>query len=141
MVSTKFMKGHPKAGSNTDFSSKIINEIKRHTIRGNYQYWKNIADKINKGEGYLSLRCWSEKPYRSKQVDFAEYSEIRVEPLTFKKNADGSKAIIKIKDKIFTGADLEKIAKNDGFDNVQDLIDWFPEKFSGCIIHFLPNDY
>jgi hypothetical protein len=79
MVSKHFMKGHPRAGQFTYFSEEIFSgchlnphatfsqEIissgmyhtaipKIHTIRENYEYWARIAEEVNAGRGFLSLR-------------------------------------------------------------------------------------
>lgn len=78
-LSKKFMKGHPKCGQKTDFSSKFakgqlgynyeLNKI--HTIRCNYGFWKKRIKEVEEGKAILSIREWSDKPYRSKQNTIA----------------------------------------------------------------------
>ena len=57
-------------GYQTNFVDKIINKEKKHTLRSNYEYWRQRFEKINSGEACLSLRYWQGLPYRSKQVEF-----------------------------------------------------------------------
>lgn len=44
---------------------------KLHTIRANYDFWAKRFKKIEAGEACLSIRQWTGKPYRSKQVEIA----------------------------------------------------------------------
>ena len=68
MISENFPKYHQKAGEPTFFARKIEEGKKIHTIRQNYELWNKRAEKINKGEAILSIRKWSGKAYRSKQI-------------------------------------------------------------------------
>ena len=69
-VSRTFPATHPRRGEATGFTQKITSQKKLHTIRANYSLWKKRFQKIEAGEACLSLRYWSGKPYRSKQVEF-----------------------------------------------------------------------
>ena len=92
IVSRTFPSTHKRKGDETYFVEKILNELndtsfqyqqfdriaklgvggrKLHTIRGNYPLWKKRFEEIEKGEACLSLRYWSGKPYKSKQVEIA----------------------------------------------------------------------
>ena len=96
-LSKTFPKWHPRAGEPTYFKEKIYNAgvlmsgpvdyklpanskdpnvIKLHTLRGNYNRWNKIFEQIYAGEACLSLRVWSGKPYRSKQIEIARLTEI-----------------------------------------------------------------
>src|SRR5690554_4930802 len=81
-LSRTFPGTHPRKGEQTLFVAMLIEVLKwnpdnpklggkLHTIRGNFPLWEKRFKKIEKGEACLSLRYWSEKPYRSKQVEFA----------------------------------------------------------------------
>lgn len=159
--SRTFPAHHPKAGQPTWFVDKILHSISfpdyKHSIdidnpakyttirRGNL--WK-VGDKV-------SARYWSEIPYRSKQVEFAQL-EVRK---TWKfetalwigcnsKNCystwymDGKEIGVLSKDLLHTeGWDLiNTIAENDGL-SITDLLSWFkhPSNFNGQIICWNEN--
>ena len=70
---------HVRNGEPTGFKDKFLAAIgksncvwlKLHTIRANYELWKKRFDEIATGKAQLSIRQWSGKPYRSKQVELA----------------------------------------------------------------------
>lgn len=132
LMSTHFMKDHPRAGDPTGFEDKILSGEKIHTIRGNYPYWKKRVDQINRGDAVLSVRKWSGKPYRSKQVEICQFEEvgiqkIRIEELPY---VDGGYQPTVI------------IAHRDGLE-VRDFTAWFADKvpFEGALIHFTDFKY
>lgn len=49
--------------------------VKLHTIRGNYDLWSKRFEKIYAGKACLSLRCWSGKPYHSKQMEICKLTK------------------------------------------------------------------
>lgn len=174
--SRHFPKGHPKAGQRTYFVEKIYKSIwdahkgstnplhpyweqydqafpvtgdfnenihqhqpKHHTIRAGSR-WK-VGDMI-------SLRVWSDKPYRSKQIEFAQVEVKKVWPISI--HIVGNELLWQLPG-IGSGAfdilsdGLKIIARNDGL-KVQDFIDWFsihPKKksqlFTGQIICWSDN--
>ena len=142
ILSRKFLKGHPKAGTDTDFEDAVLSVIdktyndtvhliqiitdqkpKHHTIRFGRR-WKT-GDKA-------SLRVWSGKPYASKQRVMAPDVTLRVVDIL----VDYDQGIImvdyeKINHQILhlcylsSGcSDLKMIAANDGL-SAQDFLDWF----------------
>lgn len=82
-LSKVFPATHPRAGEQTEFESAFnagqdtpkrdtfSKYIKRHTIRANYEFWRKRFEKIGKGEACLSIRQWTGKPYRSRQLEIA----------------------------------------------------------------------
>ena len=42
---------------------------------------------------------------------------------------------------VLTNKQIEQLAKNDGFDSVQDFFNWFNEDFNGRIIHWTDFKY
>lgn len=70
-LAKRFPATHPKKGTPTHFFTKILQEEKLHTIRGNYDLWKRRIDKINAGKAVLSIREWTGIPYRSPQRELA----------------------------------------------------------------------
>ncbi len=139
--SKQFPKDHPKEGQQTHFVQKVLHSLlpdsyepatgigwpaKLHTIRAGNR-WK-VGD-------MASLRVWSDKPYRSKQVEFAQVEIMKIWPVTiiiddiFNPICSGDKVL---------PAGL--IARNDGLET-DDFTNWFkihPKKagaiFTGQII-------
>ena len=76
-LSQVFPATHFKAGEPTGFKEKVEAAIKQlegewwklHTIRANCELWAKRFEKIATGEACLSIRMWTGKPYRSKQVE------------------------------------------------------------------------
>lgn len=130
-ISEYFPKKHSRSGEETKFVNLIAVWSKIHTIRGNYELWAKRAEKINKGEAVLSVRCWTGKPYNSKQREVFVFEKIGVEKLQL----DVLGWFI---DDIDTDYHLEDFAKNDGL-SVEDFKEWFKgDNFCEpkAIIHF-----
>lgn len=83
-LSQVFPSTHARAGEPTGFeaafragqvfnrgSECLYRHPKLHTIRANYDFWAKRFEKIAAGEACLSIRQWTGKPYRSKQVELA----------------------------------------------------------------------
>ena len=106
--------------------------IKKHTIRAGKR-WK-VGDKF-------SPRVWCGKPYRSPQIIFAPYMEIKkIWDFKIRTSRDQSYFLLNdIKIRPYDTQDeiilLNDIANNDGLDFVY-FLDWFkyPNDFSGQII-------
>ncbi|MFR0677272.1 hypothetical protein [Dysgonomonas mossii] len=141
-LSKFFLKEHPKSGQKTDFIKKLKEGIKIHTIRGNYELWEKRIKEVQEGKAILSIRQWSEKPYRSKQ-------EIIMQ-LTAK---DGVSCQCLDCDKPFAleidgkplkyQPEMVQLANNDGLD-YEDFDSWFDiDKTTGkkAIIHFTKFRY
>lgn len=135
--SRHFPKGHPKAGQPTYFVEKVFASLKDIIIPDPLAIpgfiWAQYEDcKLPKGHtirsgsrfspgDMASLRVWSDKPYRSKQIEFAQVEvkkvwsvEIVISHTWWSFKIDGK----------FFGGDVAKIANNDGLE-LQDFIDWF----------------
>jgi len=119
MVSKVFPKTHPKAGIDTNFVMKINAGIKKHTIRNNYDFWKNRIDNVKAGTAYISIRIWTGLPYKSKQFEVRKLYGF-----------DG----IDLQKIVFDGANwfatnilnTNILANNDGLE-LDDFNDWFKE--------------
>ena len=140
-VSRIFPKYHKRAGQQTWFVEKINNarmpisdepimSKKIHTIRANYELWKERAKQINDGKAILSIRYWSGKPYKSEQVEFCQLTKIGLQKLDNPTNylwaeIDGKKC------------NWEDVAKNDGL-AFYDFCEWFKniQNRPMAIIHF-----
>jgi hypothetical protein len=149
-VSRKFPKGHQCAGDETGFIDAITNGLhsigvdrKIHTMRHNYDLWEKRFKQINEGKAQLSIRYWSEKPYRSKQV------------ILFTLDRSHGIGLQKLKmgligwhiDNVITCHTFEEFAKNDGLSK-GDWYDWFRESIERgskseplAIIHFTKFRY
>ena len=132
MISTQFQKGHSKEGLPTDFLGKIDRDIKIHTIRENYEYWKKRFQKITTGEGHLSLRTWEGKPYKSKQI---------IHKILQNHHGVGLQKVEKTSNGLLIdnkSVNIKKISINDGLE-VQDFTEWFnhiPNGKTMALIHF-----
>lgn len=69
IISKHFPKTHPRAVEPTNFDKAIKYYEKIHTIRGNYELWEKRIQEVQKGKAVLSIRQWTGKPYRSKQIE------------------------------------------------------------------------
>lgn len=139
-VSRFFPSTHVRMGEETGFPDKIIHGEKIHTIRANYTLWKKRFDEIDKGNACLSIRYWSGKPYRSKQVEIKRLTNkdgIGIQGISFL-NGDILNPFIGN-----TAKSLSEIAKNDGL-SVSDFRGWFINYDLSkqlIIIHFTKNRY
>lgn len=137
-VSQYFPKYHKKKGQPTGFPVAIKNRHKIHTIRSNYDLWKKRFEKINAGKAVLSVRVWSGKPFRSKQIEIFKYDKTH------------NIGIEKLEDPtIFLFAPIEGknidwdlVAKNDGL-SFEDFCEWFKVRSKNpmAIIHFTDFRY
>lgn len=134
MISQRFPQTHKRKGENTYFPGQILDRMKIHTIRSNYDLWAKRIAKVNAGEAILSLRHWYEKPYRSPQIEFLQYESIGIEKLTF----PSGEFSVRFVNGHPCFATAEEIAKNDGLSFI-DFVEWFKDydltKPMG-IIHF-----
>ena len=147
-VAKHFPQDHPRAGQPTDFRPRIIDAAgytclgptKLHTARGNYEFWANRINEINKGRGVLSLRQWTGKPYATPQKEFLQLTEVGIQKIEITSLIKHKKPrpFVYVDGK---QVDLDTFACNDGFDHTQDLLDWFPSQFSGALIHFTNFKY
>ena len=121
-VSEFFPKTHIKGGLPTGFINSIINNTKKHTIRGNYDLWAKRFDKINRCEACLSIRYWSGKPYNSPQIEVFKLDktdDIGIQKILF----DDYLYSCLIDGKRFS-VSSECIAENDGL-TPSDFEQWF----------------
>lgn len=119
-ISQTFPKTHPDAGNQTYFVGNIKQEIKKHTIRSNYELWEKRFKNIQEGKAVLSVRVWTGKPYNSPQKEvfrFTNADGIGIEKIQFKR----------IPNDFFIGdrrIDSFLLAENDGLTPYQ-FKDWF----------------
>ena len=119
MIAKNFLAYHKRAGQATDFEIKIKEKVKNHTIRPNYEKWKEKIEEVKSGKAELVLKQWEGRPYHSTPNKLSIYDDkddVDVSKLT--KTADGFFVNDTIK------VEPEDLAKNDGL-SLQDFEDWF----------------
>lgn len=133
------------ATRNCDSSGYKIDNFrkKRHTIRANYFLWEKRIAEVERGEACLSLRQWTDKPYRSKQIEIARLTKddgVGIQRLRF---PEGDIASPIVRGSRFCMLDLEVLSSNDGL-SYTDWYGWF-KKYDltqpMAIIHFTPFRY
>jgi hypothetical protein len=163
--SRHFHKGHPKAGQPTFFVEKVMaclaDRIPDWTMYDHftqydwYEYYNCTMPKghiIRAGHHWkpgdmASLRIWSDKPYRSKQIEFAQVEVKKVWDVEIW-TTDGDRMSIGLPE--IPGVQMRllpigDIATNDGLE-YRDFEEWFnvhPKKkhhvFTGQIICWSPK--
>lgn len=119
MIAKQFLAYHYDAGKPTNFETKIKSKDKIHTIRGNFEKWKQKIDEVNSGKAELVLKEWSGKPYRTPQTKLFVYDHtdgVGVSKLTYK---DGR---FIVNDEVVVLS--RTLAKNDGL-TLEEFEDWF----------------
>lgn len=130
-LSRHFLANNKRAGEETHFKEKFLlgqglvdyetpSMAKIHTIRANYPLWEKRLKEVQDGHAVLSIRQWTGKPYRSKQVEIATLTAgsgvgIQLMELT----NDFSECIVGDHRHSYVS-----VAKNDGL-HPADWLDWF----------------
>ena len=168
ILSRTFPQWHPRKGEPTYFANKVLYagvsmvnypdmrmpiwiepREKLHTIRGNYERWARIFEKIDCGEARLELRQWSGVPYRSKQETIAVLTKedgIGLQKLEFENlNSTISNLSARWSSAVVRGTDVSKrmLAQNDGL-SYDDWRAWFKDADLSkpmAIIHFTKFRY
>ena len=149
-LSRHFLANHKRAGEETHFKEKFLlgqgltdydtpSKAKIHTIRANYPLWEKRIKEVQEGRAVLSIRQWTGKPYRSKQVEIATLTAgsgvgIQLMELT----NDFAECIIGDHHHSYV-----TVAKNDGL-HPADWIEWFSAYDLSkpmAIIHFAKFRY
>jgi len=161
-LSEFFPATHRRAGQPTDFRAAMITGRtcarckeripamcmgecftgfrKRHTIRANYPLWEKRIKDIQEGKAALSVRQWTGKPYRSKQVEIARLTAedgVGIQKLEFVSNKLGLPRIGIVYQRKY------ELASNDGL-SFEDWEDWFKDYDLSkpmAIIHFTKFRY
>lgn len=121
-----------------DFWETTIPKI--HTIRANYPLWKKRIAEVERGEACLSIRQWTGKPYRSKQVEIARLTKedgVGIQRLEFVNGKLGLPRIGIVYQR------KNEIALNDGL-SFEDWENWFKNYDLAqpmAIIHFTKFRY
>jgi len=109
------------------FAPLVESGAKPHTVRPRPKRMPKVGEKI-------SLRCWTGRPYRSKQRILRESVVTKVERIrmtAFDIFIDGAK---------LSDPQLDTFACADGFPHHDAMLDWFEEQhglpFEGIVIHW-----
>ena len=139
-LSRHFLANHKRAGEETHFKEKFLNGAKIHTIRANYPLWEKRIKEVQDGRAVLSVRQWTGKPYRSKQVEIAMLTAengVGLQRLEF----TDCRLRFPYIDSEWTS--MVSIAKNDGL-SLNDWVEWFngyDHSRPLAIIHFTKFRY
>lgn len=131
-LSKHFLANHKRAGEETHFKEKFLlgqgltdydtpSLAKIHTIRANYPLWEKRIKEVQEGRAALSIRQWTGKPYRSKQVEIAMLTAengVGVQKLEFYNNTLGLCHIGIVYQRKY------ELAHNDGL-SFEDWEEWF----------------
>lgn len=142
ILSQTFPKGHPDENTPTKFGASVIQQVKIHTIRNNYEDWSNKISKVLNGEAVLSIRVWEGKPYRSKQIEILRLdkdSGIGIQKLH---SFDEDMAYFVGNKGNVLPVPLQELANNDGL-SINEWKAWFNDnvKLPLAIIHFTDFRY
>jgi hypothetical protein len=144
-LSEYFPVKHKRVGEKTNFKKKFLNGEKTHTIRMNYPLWEKRIKEVQKGRAVLSIRQWTGKPYRSKQIEIATLTAkngIGVQKLIFVGN-DIMLPVVEYGGNKFRSMDRYRLASNDGL-SFKNWVDWFRGydlSKTMAIIHFTKFRY
>jgi len=137
MLSKVFPATHSRKGEPTYFSQKVQagqrptafpNEVpKLHTIRENYNLWRDRIAQVQAGEAEICLRQWTGAPYRSKTVEIMRLGwqdGVGIQKLNF--GWRGDKQVPVIEGWYMDGecGSKKELAKNDGL-SLEDWQEWF----------------
>ena len=149
-LSRHFLANHKRAGEETHFKEKFLlgqscpdcatqqdlsginisdcnscvracSFPKLHTIRANYPLWEKRIKEVQAGRAVLSIRQWTGKPYRSKQIEITRLTAkdgVGVQMLEF---TDSRLRFPYIDD---NWENMTTLAKNDGL-SLEDWVEWF----------------
>ena len=166
LLSRQFPKGHKKEGQPTFFKEKFMfgqqcqfcppkdrdtnypecdeclkncDPAKVHTIRTNYDLWAKRFEEVERDEACISVREWTDKPYRSSQIEIARLTKehgIGIQKIEL--TNDLSECIIRNRHFNYV-----EIAKNDGLppDDWLDLFKVHNIFKPMAIIHFTKSRY
>lgn len=124
-LSRVFPTTHSRKGQPTGFKEKLASGCKLHTIRGNFDQWNAIAEKMQRGGYCLSIRQWSGRPYNSPQVEIASLDQpIGIQRIELHYHSENDTITARIDAREWIDADCYEIAKNDGL-NTTDFKEWF----------------
>lgn len=137
MLSKVFPATHSRKGEPTYFSQKVQagqhptafpNEVpKLHTIRENYDLWRDRIAQVQAGEAEICLRQWTGAPYRSKTVEIMRLDWqdcVGIQKLNFGWHYCEQIPVIEGCYMYGENGSKAELAKNDGL-SIEDWQEWF----------------
>lgn len=137
MLSKVFPATHSRKGEPTYFSQKVQagqhptvfpNEVpKLHTIRENYNLWRDRIAQVQAGEAEICLRQWTGAPYRSKTVEIMRLGwqdGVGIQKLNFGWHNGEQIPVIEGWYMYGENGSKAELAKNDGL-SLEDWQEWF----------------
>lgn len=89
MLNRVFPVKHTKAGTPTMFANLLYANHKIHTVRMDEKgLWAKRCDEVNSGKKILSIREWTERPYRSEQREIKKLAQIGLQHITMTYSSD-----------------------------------------------------
>lgn len=89
MLNRVFPVKHIKAGTPTMFANLLYANHKIHTVRMDKKgLWAKRCDEVNSGKKILSIREWTERPYRSEQREIKRLAQIGLQRITMTYSSD-----------------------------------------------------
>lgn len=141
ILANTFPKGHPEEGKPTRFGASVVQNVKYHTLRENYEEWERKIKEIQAGEAVLSVRVWEDKPYRSKQM---ELLKLGAESVGIQKlhSFDKEHAYFMDDNGKIISTPLQELANNDGL-ALYEWKGWFENNahLPLAVIHFTDFRY
>ena len=144
MLSKVFPATHSRKGEPTYFSQKVQagqhptafpNEVpKLHTIRENYNLWRDRIAQVQAGEAEICLRQWTGAPYRSKTVEIMRLGwqdGVGIQKLNFGWANDEQIPVIEGWYMYGENGSKAELAKNDGL-SLEDWQEWFKGSQRTC---------
>jgi hypothetical protein len=156
-LSRYFPKGHIKEGQPTFFVEKVNKGLgweygipfgdetelyfKKLGLDYSFEMYKSVIPKYHtiragnnvKVGDQMRFFVWVGKPYRSKQIIVTPYFEVK-QVWDFECTMEYGGLKIMTINGLHKSSNYEKLATNDGFKSINDLMDWFDKPFKGQLI-------
>jgi len=128
-------------GTPTDFKRKILEGIKKHTIRADaYDRWDE-GRKIQHAHGVRTKQYDHFKDDECTGTQRIYIGKTNTKNLNSFWRYNGYKYSVIVDKKRLTLAGMVELAYRDGFDSLDDFLQWFQNGFKGKIIHWTPLRY
>lgn len=121
-------------GKESRFKEKILEGVKQHTIREDPQ------DRWQKGMGIqmaYGVRTKDYEQFNADREDLQTCTGIQKIEIKWKKH----ECILTVDGRVLSRNKMEKLAINDGFDDLVSFLTWFSADFKGKIIHWTKLRY
>ena len=90
----------------------------------------------------IHFKIWTGKPYKSKTFDFAPLTEcVSIQEIRIEHDTSNLWPPVYIDNKLMSIGQIEKLAINDGFNDLRHFYSYFNENFTGRIIHWTNLKY